>query len=337
MSRPSLVQPQSLKLRKEKEGEWLELQAISDVAIARGLKALGEEQLQRLPALHRSALSSLSLARRTALDRALVEYLEALAARSYIAVYGSRRPVRGAIRSFFTTLFPRAVRAIGAELGLSTLIFSLGVAVAIALTMADPSWYFAFIDPAMAAGRTPVASTAELEATLYDDASGQGLTMFASFLFTHNARIAILAFALGFAAGVPTALLLFLNGLTLGAFVGLFAERGLLIPLLGWLLPHGIPEIGAVLLCGAAGFSLGRAIIFPGALRARDALIQAGRRATIVVLGAVALLAVAGAVEGVFRQVVQDDLVRFALAAFNATWLSLWILLGGRGAARRGS
>jgi uncharacterized membrane protein SpoIIM required for sporulation len=51
--------------------------------------------------------------------------------------------------------------------------------------------------------------------------------VFATFLFTHNARIAILAFALGFAFGVPSVLLMVMNGAGLGAFVALFASRGL--------------------------------------------------------------------------------------------------------------
>ena len=87
---------------------------------------------------------------------------------------------------------------------------------------------------------------------------------FASFLFTHNAEVGLMAFALGFVAGVPTALLLFGNGLTLGAFSALFFSRGLGLAYLGWLLPHGVVELTAAVLCGGAGFALARGVLFPG-------------------------------------------------------------------------
>src|SRR5690606_10124042 len=116
----------------------------------------------------------------------------------------------------------------------------------------------------------------------------------------------------------------------LGAFLALYASRDLLVPLLGWLLPHGIPEIGAVILCGAAGLALGRAMVLPGTRTIRRALAESGRTASLIVLASVLLFAIAGVIEGVFRQVVTDDAVRFGLAAINALWLGAWLLLGGR-------
>ena len=331
---PAKTQPWSVRFRKEREAGWMELEMLVGQALRRGLKALTPDQLRRLPVLYRAALSSLAVARRTALDRALVQYLEGLAARAYLAVYSSRRPARQPLRRFVAVAFPRAVRGLYKELALATLCFALGIVVACSLTLDDSQWYYAFVGPGMAGDRDPGAETAKLKAGLYDggDTGAGGLSAFASYLFTHNSKVGMMAFALGFMAGVPTVLLLFINGLTLGSFVALYARRGLLVPLLGWLLPHGVPELTAMLLCGAAGLALGRAVIFPGALRTRDALRAAGRQAALVVLGAVLLLAVAGAIEGVFRQVVQDDTIRFCVAGFNLLWVTAWIALAGRGA-----
>ena len=91
------------------------------------------------------------------------------------------------------------------------------------------------------------------------------LATFAASLFSHNARIGILAFALGFVAGLPTLFLLFYNGLVLGAFAALYHARGLGVDIWGWLLPHGVTELLAVVLCGAAGFLLAHGLVFPGA------------------------------------------------------------------------
>ena len=320
--RSDLSQPRSVRFRQEREAGWRELERMVDRALGRGLKALNQDELRRLPVLYRSTLSSLAVARQTALDRALIRYLEGLSTRAYLAVYGSRRPVRRPLRRFVLRTIPDEVRALFGELLVATLVFALGIAVACALTLMDSEWYYAFMSPGMAQGRTPLAQTAELRDALYS--GGSGLSVFASALFTHNAKIGMLAFALGFAAGIPTVLLLFTNGLTLGAFVALYAERGLLPQLLGWLLPHGVPEITAMLLCAAAGLALGRAIVFPGTSRIRDSLRRAGRRAALVVMGATLLFAAAGLVEGVFRQSVHNDVVRYGVAAFNLAWVLLW-------------
>lgn len=323
-------EPRSARFRREREAEWAELDALVERSLVSGLGSLEPTELHRLPMLYRAAISSLSVARKTAMDRALVAYLEGLVMRAYLVVYGSRRPERSPVARFFLVEFPRRIRAMGRELGLSTLLFSLGVSVAFGLVMLDPDWYYAFVSQDLAGGRVPGASRDFLRSVLYDGDGGEGLAIFASFLFTHNAGIGLLAFALGFAAGVPTALLVFGNGLMLGAFLALYARVGLLPNLLGWLLPHGVPELGAVILCGAAGFHLGRALLFPGALRVRDALAAAGRRSATVIAGCVFLFLVAGLVEGVFRQVVKNDALRFALAGFNLSWFLAWLFLAGR-------
>lgn len=328
--------PRSVRFRLEREKEWRELEDIVSKALNRGLKTLSRGELQRLPRLYRDVLSSLSVARSTALDRNMVEYLDSLASRAYLVMYGTRRLRRNAIGHFLLSEFPRRVRAMRLEAGLSMLLFFVGCVVAYILVRSEASWFYAFIPEAYATGRDPSAATETLRGSLYGEGGGW-LGTFSSFLFTNNARIGMTAFALGFAAGVPTALLLFTNGLILGAFLALFAGRGLGVPALGWLLPHGIPEIAAVVLCGMAGFHVGRAVVAPGSLRIQDALVQSGKRASVVVGGAIALFAYAALIEGVFRQAVHSEAIRFSMAGFNAAWLTAWLTLGGRGSAKGGA
>lgn len=322
--------PRSVRFRLEREQEWLALEHIVERALNRGLRVLTAEELQQLPRLYRDVLSALSVARNTALDRNMVAYLDSLAARAYLVMYGARRIRRGQFARFLLSDFPRLVRGMSAEVALSLAFFAVGTIVAYVLVRAEASWFYTFLPVEYAGGRDPSAATETLRETLYDGGDSNWLGTFSSFLFTNNARIGMTAFALGFAAGVPTALLLFVNGLIVGAFFALFADRGLGVETLGWLLPHGVPEITAVILCGAAGLHIGRALIAPGPYRVSDALVRAGKRSAIVVGGAIALFAYAALVEGIFRQVVQGEAPRFAMAAFNAAWLFSWLALGGR-------
>ena len=328
----------SVAFRQQREAQWRELDALTERALRRGLPSLTHAELHRLPVLYRAALFSLSVARRTAMDRALIDYLEGLAARAYLAVYGSRKGTRGALRRALLHEFPRRVRALGPDLALSIAVTILGAVVAWSLMQVDLGWYDAFVEPALAGGRDPNASSESLRAVLYGDgavAGGGGLSVFASWLFAHNAKIGLMCFALGFAAGIPTLLLLFSNGLMLGAFLALYHDRDMLYELCGWLLPHGIPEVGAVILCGAAGLHVGRALMYPGRLSVPASLARAGRQAALVVLGAVVLFAIAGLIEGIFRQLVTHDGARYALAAFNALWFFGWLTLGGRNRSGR--
>lgn len=321
----------SVEFRREREATWRELEALIAAADARGLRTLGADQLARLPHLYRAALSSLSVARSISLDRALIDYLENLVGRAYFVVYGTRQHLRRELAEFFAWKLPAVVRAARWHIAAAVLVTLAAAIAAYHLTSSDLDYYYAFVGD-MAQGRTPASSTAELRDGLYHVETGSGmLTTFAASLFSHNARIGILAFATGFVAGLPTLLLLFYNGLVLGGFAALFHSRGLALDLWAWMLPHGVTELSAVVLCGAAGLLLAQALVFPGARTRTDSLREHGRAAAVIVIGAVLMLFIAGLIEGVFRQTVTSVPVRLAVAAATAAWWIYYFGFAGRG------
>lgn len=321
----------SIEFRRGREKSWRELDHLVTRVERGGPRALSSRELARLPLLYRACVSSLSVARAISLDRNLLGYLESLASRAYCCVYGARTGVRGAMFSFFAVGFPRAVRALGPEVGAAAGALFLGASVAFFAVLADPELFYSFVEAGYSSGRTPAATTEYLRSGLYSEHGwADGLVVFASFLFTHNAQIGMLSFGLGFAAGVPVLGLLFLNGLILGAFGALYHDRGLGVDLWGWLLPHGVPELFAIILCGAAGLSVGRALLFPGRHTRLENIGRAGRAGARVVAGAVALLLVAGLIEGFFRQLVTDLTTRYAFACINVGLCAVYFLRAGR-------
>jgi uncharacterized membrane protein SpoIIM required for sporulation len=313
----------SARFRREREEGWRRLERLLARLESGPVSALPVDDLIAIPALYRQALSALSVARDTVLDKALVEYLESLCARAYFVVYGARPRLWRRLAGFFGRDWPAAARALWRETAAAALIVAFGAAVAFALTRADPDWYSAFIPGALAEGRDPTSTAAALKAVLYDTHGRDFLGLFATFLFTHNAQIAILAFALGFAFGVPTAFLMVVNGAALGALFALYASRGLALPLGGWLMIHGVTEILATLLSAAAGFRIGLVLAFPGAAPRTEALAAAGRQAGVLMAGVVVMLFVAAGLEGVGRQLITDDRARYAVAAASAAaWLA---------------
>ena len=328
-----MAQLKSVEFRKERERVWLELEGLVEMAEKGGLRKLSADELARLPVLYRATVSSLSVAKSISLDNALLQYLEALTGRAYVCVYGTRNTVAESVLGFFTTHFPRAVRAYKGPILLAFIIMCLGVATAWVVVLGDLERFYTFVGPEYAQGRDPAASTESLREVLYDGGEQRSgaLGTFAATLFSNNARVGILSFAFGFVAGIPSFFLMFLNGLILGAFSALYASRGLGMELWAWLLPHGVTELGAIILCGGAGLALGKSLVFPGEYSRVENLKRTGKEVVAIVMGAVVMLFIAGLIEGIFRQRVTDVGLRWTVATLTFTLWATYFTLAGRG------
>jgi len=322
----------SFEFRREREASWRELEDLVKRVEKRGLQRLDAHELQRLPTLYRSALSSLSVARAISLDKNVTQYLEGLSTRAYFAIYCRRRFLGHTVLHFFRETFPQSLRRIRWAFMLALGVFLLGVTAGFVLTEDDPTRYYSFVDDSMAGGRNPDSTREELLEVLYTkEDSATALTSFATFLFTHNARIGLLCFAVGFVAGVPVLLVLFANGTTLGAMWAVHAMKGLGSDFIAWVLPHGVTELLAVIICGAAGLSMGYGLVFPGRFRRLDNLAIRGRHGGSLAVGAVFLFFVAALIEGVFRQLVTDVGTRVTVISLTfAMWLAYFLLVGRR-------
>ena len=322
----------SARFRKEREGDWKRLGVLLVRVEKRGLEELSFQEASELTALYRQSMNSLSLAREISLDNALLEYLQNLCARAYLAVYAPRNSIMNVVGRFFTASGPQAVRRSWLAILLVFIFMAFGVFVAYWLTKADSSWYYSFVGSGYSGGRGPEASEQALRNILYstDRTNLDQLAAFSTRLFTHNTQVSIFAFALGIMAGLPTAFLMFYNGTILGAFFAIHEAKGLGWDLFGWLSIHGVTELTAILMAGAGGIRLGGAVLFPGSFSRAQALRDAGRDAVKLAIIAAIMLIVAGLLEGFGRQLVTDFWVRVSVGwGIGVLWLA-WFLLAGR-------
>lgn len=323
----------SFEFRAEREAAWQELDELVKRVEKQGLHSLRAEQLHRLPTLYRGVLSSLSVARAISLDKNVIAYLEGLSARAYFAIYCRKRDLGSTIWTFLARTFPASIRRIRWALFLSLGLMLLGTIAGYVLVDGDPDRYFSFVPEDMANGRTPESTREELASVLTDPGGdGSDLARFASFLFTHNARIGLMCFALGFVAGVPVMLLLFINGAILGAMGAVYASHGLLFEFFAWVFPHGVTELLAIAVCGAAGLSVGYGLVFPGRFRRLDNLAIRGRHGAAIAVGAVLMFFIAALIEGFFRQLVHDTDTRvIVIVASVIAWAGYIGFAGRRG------
>lgn len=311
------------RFRQEREGDWKRLEAIVTRMEAGRWRRLSDEDVLALPVLYRTVASSLSVARETSLDSATLAYLEALVQRAWFLVYGPRTTLAGWLARFLGGEWSRAVRAIWPELLVAFAVMAAGTLVGWLLVSSDPDWYYALVPGQFQDARVPSATREVLQGTLFGSAQDDGLSMFAAYLFSHNAGVAIMCFALGFAFGVPPLLLLVQNTATLGAMVWLYHDKGLATDFIGWLSIHGTTELLAILLAGAAGLHVGRSMAFPGTRGVMQAVAEAGQRAAVVMAGVVLMLVVAGMLEGFGRQLVDDTTGRYVIGySMLAIWLA---------------
>ena len=322
----------SSRFRMEREGDWLRLQGILDQAERRGVKSLSFEDARDLVTLYRQAVNALSVAREISLDSAIVTYLESLSARAYLLVYAPRASVRGVVSRFFLAGAPLAFRRSGIELVIAVALMVLGGVAAFALIRTDPTWFYAFVPEGLAAGRGPQASADALRRVIYDSEPGalDQLGAFATYLFSHNTRVAIFSFVFGIIACVPSALLMLYNGCIIGALAAIYVEKDLGLDLFAWLSIHGVTELSAIAVATAGGFRLGRAVLFPAEKTRKAALSDAAHDAVkLAVLAALMLLA-AGLLEGFARQLVTAPMWRIVIGwGIGALWFA-WLLGAGR-------
>jgi uncharacterized membrane protein SpoIIM required for sporulation len=324
----------SARFRAEREGDWRLLEGLVTQAEQRGLHRMDYAAARDLAASYRRATTSLAIAREISLDKALLDYLEALTARAYLCVYAPQERLGGLLRRFFAASAPQALRRSWAFIALGFLCMGLGVLVGYLLYLENAAWYFVFIPTELAGGRTPDASSDYLRQVIYDThPESMGLGAFAAFLFSNNTRIAIFVFGLGVFACAPAVILTFYNGLGVGAMLALHVDRGLGWDMGGWLSIHGVTELSAICIACGGGLQLGAAVLFPGQNTRATALRLAGRDAVKLALVAAVMLVVAALLEGFLRQLVQDRAARYAIGwGIGAFWLA-WALLAGRGRA----
>jgi len=231
------------------------------------------------------------------------------------------------MREFLMGGWSRAVRALWLDICISLFVMVAGTIVGWLLVAQDTEWFYRLVGERMAGGRVPGASRESLEATLAVEETSSGLSTFAASLFSNNAGVAILAFALGFAFGIPSLLLLVHNLALLGAMMWVFADAGLAYEFGGWLSIHGTTELFAILLAGAAGLHIGRSMAFPGKDGVLDAAAAAGRRSAVVMLGVVIMMIIAALLEAFPRQLVDGANNRYLIGGiFLAFWLSYFFL-----------
>ena len=292
-----------------------------------GSARLGPAEVDELVQLYQRASTHLSHARTQRADPALVTRLTRLVADARGVLYGTRSRSLAGFARFFTTSFPAAVwHAAPVRGGRARCCCSCP-----AILMG--SW-LARSDAALEASAPDALREAYVEEDFEAYYSSAPASQFATEVTVNNIQVGFLAFAVGILLCVPTAFILATNGANVGQAAGLFAAVGQQPKFYGLILPHGLLELSAIVVAGAAGLAVGWAIIDPGDRPRTEALAEQGRRSAVIALGLALAFVVAGTIEGFVTPSGLPTSMRVAIgiAACLAFWTYV-IVLGRRAAA----
>jgi len=312
-----------------KQPRWGAFQAMTERVARHGLDALSAGELPDFAARYREVAADLARARTYRADPTTLAWLERLVATGHNALYRDDRRTWRRVWAFISRDCPAAVVGASRYVFLAAALFLIPALAGYAVLRSRPDLAPELL-PDVVLERAEAGGLRQSAGQGYVVSSAQERPLVASMIISNNVRVAFLCFAGGIAFGVGSLVLLAFNGLFLGAISGHFANAGLLGYLCTFVVGHGVLELFAIWVAGAAGFLLGRSLIAPGELTRRDALVLSGRRAIRMIGVVVVMLVIAGVIEGFVSASQWPLSARVGASGGSVVFLMLYLWNGSR-------
>ena len=320
------------RLVARKGARWDEFSALATRATRGGLDALEAREFPDFAARYREVAADLARARTYGADPVVRSRLERLVAAGHNLLYRDTRKTWSGIGRFFAVECPAAVVEARRVVLAAFLAFALPALGGYAALRERPELAEVALPPVLLE-RAEAGVQANAEGRGYAQVEARMRGMASSAIITNNLGVAFACFAGGVFLGVGSLLSLAYNGLAIGAASGHYANLGLLSYLWTFVAGHGVLELFAIWCAGGGGLLLGLAVIRPGDLSRRDALILKGRVAMRLVGASLLLLLIAGTVEGFLSTSAASVSVKVGTSAASALLLAAWLANGWRHAA----
>ena len=325
------------KFITEERPYWSELEAVLERIEKKPEHRLKLRSLERFHYLYQRASADLARISTFSAEPNTRLYLESLVGRAFGEIHETReKPHRLRPLHWLFNTFPQTFRKHIRAFWITLLAMVLGAAFG-GFTLVVDSNTKNILLPFSHLQGDPSDRVKDEEGITSDRLKGTK-TYFSSFLMTHNTKVAIFTLALGMTWGIGTLIMLFYNGVILGAVAVDYALAGETSFLLGWLLPHGAVEIPAILLAGQAGLVLAGALIGwgkPISLRMR--LRRISNDLVTLIWGVALMLVWAGIIEAFFSQYhepIMPYAIKIGFGVFELIILALFLGRAGRKSER---
>ncbi len=308
-------------------GEWQEFELFLDS------KKAPPFDPARMPERYRRVCHQLALAQDRRYSPDLVDRLNRLALRGHHLLYENRRRQSGRAVEFLLGGFPRLVRAEWRLVAAAAILFFGPFALLIAVLQLHPEFVHYLLAPEQIAQFHAMYDPANRRLGMRE-ADGS-LQMFGFYIW-NNVRIGFQTFAGGLAFGVGSVWFLGANGVIIGAVAGYLTQVGYSETFWSFVSGHSSPELLAIVVSGAAGLRLGLALIAPGGLTRKSALMAAAKPAVRLMYGAAVMFGLAAFVEAFWSPITEVGFeVKVAVGLAGWVLAFAYFLFAGRARAAR--
>ncbi len=310
------------ELLRQHQASWEQLAVLVKRAQNGPLSDLTENELVALGRLYRSATSDLALAQRDFPNHALALYLNQLVGRAHPLIYRGEPIIWRQLKDFYLRGFPRLYREFAPFILAAAILFFGTAVISYAIMLLNPDAANYLISPSM----IRVIKEGEEWWRDLNNMRQVGSTL----IMTNNLGVAFQAFAGGMTLGLLTVYSMINNGLSLGSVLGLMQVYGHAGALLEFVVGHGVLELSEITMAGGSGLMLGYAVLHPGLLSRKDALVVTAQKAVRLLLGSAPLLVVAGLIEGLLSPSHAPVLLKVAVGLGSGVLLYSYLFLAGR-------
>ncbi len=307
---------------RQHEQEW---QRLSELLNKGNLNAA---EVQELGRLYRAAISDLALVRRDYPNQQVTAYLNQLVTKAHSIIYRQDATDFRSFGHYFTQTIPGVFRQTGWFTFAAFLLFIVPAVIGYRLASINP-------DIAEPLGLVEVRNTLE-DQEVWTNIPLEERPYASTLIMGNNIRVALLAFGGGALFAVFSVYVLMMNGLTIGAVLGLSVHYGLADAIWSFVIGHGFVELSVIFIAGGAGLQLGWALLNPGLYTRLDSLGLAARRSITLAVITIPFLIMAGLIEGFISPSDLPSLVKLlvGLGAGGLMYAYL-ILMGSPGPRRR--
>jgi uncharacterized membrane protein SpoIIM required for sporulation len=307
-----------LEFETANEPRWRQLEQ----AVALPEKELNPELFL---SLYRTCCEHLAIAHARGFADHIIERLSIVTARAHQIVYRQSEFGLTRISRALLQQFPAMVRAHRGYVAVAALILMVPALVLGVATYYRPQLILSLVDSSTAAQFEHMYSPLNPAIGRIRDA-GSDWMMF-GFYIMNNVGIAFQCYVTGIAFGVGSVYFLAFNGTFAGAIAGFIAARGFGSTFFPFIATHSAFEATAIVLCGAAGLRIGRAVLLPGRMPRLRSLQIASRETSTIVFGAALMLVIAAAIEAFWSSAAWvTPQAKFLCAATCWTLVALFFL-----------
>ncbi|MCG8668529.1 MAG: stage II sporulation protein M [Pseudomonadales bacterium] len=313
-----------------------QLKTLEDKSAAKNNETTGQVSvtvtLDSFARNYRKICYDLALAKERHYSPNLVDRLNDLALRGHQQLYQNR--TTGLMHRFLDFVlfgFPLAVRKEWKMVTLGLALFYVPAITFGLLIFFNPSLAFSFFSPEQVNQFSEMYNPAMHQDMREARGSSEDLYMF-GFYIRNNIGIGFQTFASGILFGVGTLFYLIYNGLAIGGVAGYLTHLGFIETFYSFVVSHGAFELTAIGIAGAAGMKLGFALLMPGKLSRKHALLESAKTGIPLVYGVILFLFIAAFIEAFWSPATSiPNQVKYWVGGSFWVLVTLYFVFAGRG------